>query len=318
MSSASFQELLDVWLARAESPASGMEAELQSAREKIKELEHNIREGKRISEVKEQEKNVRIEMLEKVIMAMGSEIKSLNEGHKPQLSMGKPRAIEEAQEKLMKAEKEKEELKEKLVEVIESRNTQMKVVESVSNNVVIKKNKKLKDKVPCRNYKKPDGCSWGSKCKFLHGEDPRLGKDQDCADWMDGECRFPAEVCWNKHDPAKKGVKARESQPSQSDFQVGMEQQGLAPRQVQAAGGMDGEEWMTASSRKKKGRMKEKMSQQKEQELQKKREGLAAPTCPMDGESSPMNILFPQAGEQNQQILISVLQTLMRQAGVSM
>ena len=53
-----------------------------SAREKIKELEHDIREGKKISEVNEPEKNVRIEMLEKVIMAMGSEIKSLNEGHK--------------------------------------------------------------------------------------------------------------------------------------------------------------------------------------------------------------------------------------------
>ena len=39
---------------------------------------------------------------------------------------------------------------------------------------------------------------------------------------------------------------------------------------------------------------------------------------PLDGESNPMNTLFPQAGEQSQQVLISVLQTLMRQAGVNM
>ena len=73
-----------------------------------------------------------------------------------------------------------------LVEVIESRNTLMKVVESVSNNVVVKKHKKEKDKAPCRNYNEPGGCSWGSKCKFAHVEDPGLGKDQDCAYWMDG------------------------------------------------------------------------------------------------------------------------------------
>ena len=201
----------------------------------------------------------------------------------------------------------------------------MKVVESVGNNVVVKKQKKQKDKVPCRNYNRQDGCSWGSKCKFLHEEGPRLEKDKDCAYWMDGDCRYSEKVCWNKHDPEKKGMKSGESQVCQPDFQVGPEQQGLAPGHEQTAGWMEGEEWITPRSRKKKRRMKENMSQHKEKmprqkvrELQKKREEMPAPICPLDGESSRMNTPFLQAGEQGQQILLSVLQTLLQQAGVSL
>ena len=76
MSAIDFQELLDGWLARAENPASGMDAELQAARQKIKELKHIIREEKKMSEVNDQEKNIKIEMLEKVIMAMANELRS--------------------------------------------------------------------------------------------------------------------------------------------------------------------------------------------------------------------------------------------------
>ena len=191
MSAINFQEVMDGWLARAENPAIGMEAELWAAREKIKQLEHNLNEKQKVSDVKEQEQNIKIEMMEKVIMAMAGELQSLQEGNEPQLSMGKTKALEKAQEGLMNAEKEKDELAEKLdkthktlVEVIETRNTLMKVVESVGNNVEVKKTKKSKAKIPCREFNKPDGCSWGHRCRFQHGEEPGLGKDRDCSYWM--------------------------------------------------------------------------------------------------------------------------------------
>ena len=83
----------------------------------------------------------------------------------------------------------------------------MKVVESVGNNVKEKKPKKHKVNVQCRDFEKPNGCSWGDKCKFLHGEKQGLGKTKDCSYWMDGNCHY-LDSCWNIHNPAKKGVKS--------------------------------------------------------------------------------------------------------------
>ena len=66
MSTVGFQEILEGWLAKAANPAHGMEAELQLAREKLKQLVHTIKEEKKISELREQEQNAKIEMLEKL------------------------------------------------------------------------------------------------------------------------------------------------------------------------------------------------------------------------------------------------------------
>ena len=102
MSPTDFKEVIEGWLARAENPASGLEAEVYAAREKIKQLEHAIIEGKKVAELKEQEENIKVETLEKVIMAMACEIKSLQEGNEPLLSSGKEKALKEAREKLKK------------------------------------------------------------------------------------------------------------------------------------------------------------------------------------------------------------------------
>ena len=112
----------------------------------------------------------------------------------------------------------------------------MKVVESVGNNVKEKKIKKPKVNVQCRDFDKPNGCSWGTRCRFDHGDVQGLVKATDCAYWLEGHCRFTEEVCWNTHNPSKKGSKSKESQESgQSVFQEGQAQHGLPPGQEKAA-----------------------------------------------------------------------------------
>ena len=181
----SVKELVEVWLARAENPAAGMEAQLNTANEKIKQLEHKLQEEFKIAEIKKQEEDIKTEKYEKVILVMAKEIKNLQEGREPELSSGREKVIKEAHEQLMKAEAEKKVLKEKLEEanktvqdVIETRNTLMKVVKSVSN---LKKVKQKRPNIKCRAFNKPEGCAWGVKCKFDHVEDQGLGKETDCS-----------------------------------------------------------------------------------------------------------------------------------------
>ena len=83
-------------------------------------------------------------------------------------------------------------------------NTLKKVVESVTDN---KKQTKIKKKTKRRELNKPNGCSWGLRCKFDHEEVIQLEKKVDCSYWMDGHCRFEDKTCWNIHDPEKKGEK---------------------------------------------------------------------------------------------------------------
>ena len=253
-----FKELVEGWLAKAVNPASGMEAELQSAQEKIRQLEHKLQEERKIFELKHQEDNIQAEKHVKVIMIMAREITNLQEGKSPELARANDKVLKDAQEKVTKAEKDNKELSDRLErtcktleEVIETRNTLMKVVESVSsNNAEVKKTKKNKLKIQCRDFDKPNGCQWGEQCRFLHGVKQGLEKTKDCSYWMDGECRYPEKVCWNKYDPAKKGHKSgEENASSQSVFQGGQQDQRLPPGQ-QAASRMDAEGWMDPSSRK--------------------------------------------------------------------
>ena len=129
------------------------------------------------------------------------------------------KTMEEAEERMRNTEKENKELTENLenarktiVEVIETRNTLIKVVELIGNNFEVKKTKKVKEKIPCRDFNKPGGCAWGDRCRFRHGEDPGLEKDKDCSYWMAGHCRYSEKVCWNSHNPEKKGMKPIENE----------------------------------------------------------------------------------------------------------
>ena len=110
------QDLVEEWLEKAENPSSRMEAELISAKEKIKQLEHEIREEKKVMDLKKQEDNLKTEKLEKVIIVMAKAIKNLQEGKDTELSSRKEKALEEAQLKLQKSETEKQKLSEQLDE----------------------------------------------------------------------------------------------------------------------------------------------------------------------------------------------------------
>ena len=109
----------------------------------------------------------------------------------------------------------------------------MKVVESVQNNVEVKKPKKFKVQVQCRDFDKPKG----DQCRFFHGIKQGLKKCKNCAYWMDGNCHYSEKDCWNIHNPAKKGQKLEASNETerQSVFQNGQEQHGLPPGQKKAA-----------------------------------------------------------------------------------
>ena len=51
MPSNDFKQVVEGWLARAVNPASGMEAELMSAKEKIRQLKHKIQEERKVFEL---------------------------------------------------------------------------------------------------------------------------------------------------------------------------------------------------------------------------------------------------------------------------
>ena len=139
------KDLVEEWLARAENPASRMEAELKAAKERIKQLEHERREEKKILELKQVEENVKTEKFEKVIMMMAKELKNLPEGKAPEIASGKERALEEAVTKCKEVEAEAVKLAEDLKiavkeneELTETKKTLERVVESVTANLELK------------------------------------------------------------------------------------------------------------------------------------------------------------------------------------
>ena len=69
------KELVEEWLARASNPTPVMDAELRSAKKKILQLEHKIKEDRKILELKQQEDNIKTERLAKVIMIRAVAIK---------------------------------------------------------------------------------------------------------------------------------------------------------------------------------------------------------------------------------------------------
>ena len=191
------REMVDFWLARAENPAPGMESELMSAKAKIQQLEHELKEDRKMFDIKHQEDILKAEKHEKVILMMAREIKNIKEGKEPEISNQKDKALEKANKELAESKNETKDVSEKLEkaykdneEVTNTMNILKKVVESVTDNLPEKKSKQNKKNIKCREVSKPNGCSWGTKCKFDHGEYKGLGKQTDCTYWMEGHCRF--------------------------------------------------------------------------------------------------------------------------------
>ena len=279
------KDLVEEWLARSENPASRLEAKLKAAKERIKQLGHERREEKKILELKQVEEDAKTEKFEKVIMMMAKELKNLQEGKAPEIASGKEKALEEAVKKCKEAEAEAVKLAEELKnavkekeELTETRKTLQKVVESVTANLEVKTKTKTKKKVNCRDVNKPNGCVWGERCKFNHSEEVRVVKEKDCSYWMDGHCRYEEKVCWNIHDPVKKGSKSPDRQSvDQSGFQEGQEQP--RPGQETAAGGMDTEGWVNPRTRKQKRRLKETGQEKEDQE--KRSQARAGSTTPV-------------------------------------
>ena len=313
------KDMVEGWLARARNPASRMEAQLQAAEEKIRQIEHEKNEELKIHEIKHQEQKMKIEQYEKVMMMMATEIKNLQDGKQPQIDDGKEKALREANDRLEKSKMENLELLRKLEEETKTKSealdkvsTLTKVVEAVNNNVKEQRPSKNKKDINCRDYNTPKGCAWGSRCKFYHEEDQGLGKNVDCSYWMEGHCRFSNKVCWNKHNPAMKGSKQKKGQEVQeSVFQGGQEPQRGGTEN--SASRMDSEGWEDAGSRRSKRRMRVTSPEKGRQQ-----EDLTDPTFHKDGETGEMTPPFPVDGAANQQIILQALQALLRQAGVGM
>ena len=305
------KKVVEKWLARAKNPSSRLEAELKKAKEKIMQLEHVIEEDKKFSQIKQQEDKIQLEKHERVIMMMAREIQNLNEGKEPELVIQKEIDIEneELSEKLEITLKENEEMT-KTINILK------KVVDSVNE---MKKPAQNKKKIQCKNINKPEGCPWGTKCRFDHGDEHGLEKKPDCSFWMDGHCRFSDKVCWNMHDPSKKGSKSKKSQTvSKEVFQEGLEEQGLPPKDHNSASRMEGQEWITPMSRKTKRRMKATTPEKEIQvaSIQEKEVEKTARTNPLAGADGQGTPTFPLDGESSQQILVQVLAAILQQAGL--
>ena len=315
------KEMVEWWMARAENPTTGMEAELKAAKARIKQLEHELKEDRKMADIKRQEEVIKMERYEEVIMMMAKEVKNLQEGKEPELVNQKNKALEEINNQLKETINEKEDVKEKLDKAVKDNedvtkriNMLKKVVESVTDNIGEKKTKKNKKKIKCREVNKPNGCSWGTKCRFDHGDDQGLVKREDCAYWMEGHCRFAEEVCWNIHNPNKKGSKPKESPVGrQAVFQEGQEVQIVPPSKQKAAEGMDCDGWIEAGSRKNK-KKKKTLRQKKEVEENVPRAGYTTLICQKDGDSGTPQ--FPMDGNPTQTALLQTLAVLLQQAGL--
>ena len=336
------KEFVEEWLAKVQGPAQGLETELEEARVKIKKLEENqallLIESKKVQELKDVTKNQAetIEKYEKAMNMMAVEIKTMQEGNVSKLMDGKVKAINE---KLNNVEKANEELVEKLrVETTEKEKAENAVNNVMSVMKTITKanearNKERKSLRKCREFNKPQGCSWGSKCRFSHKQDEDMVNKSDCSFWLEGQCRFSDQVCRNTHDPTKKGSKSMVN--NQSVFRIAQAQSpppGLASKETPTQG-LDVEEgWQTVKNKRKTRKAARRLEGQLvpapllEEQTTPRASVVttSTPTFPLAGESSQvdgsMNPNCPLDGVSNQnpqQILLQVVQTLLQQAGMS-
>ena len=92
--------------------------------------------------------------------------------------------------------------------------------------------------IPCKDYRKPGGCSYGARCKFSHKEDYNRKKD-DCDHWLKDDSKFADRVCRDKHDPSKRGMNLNRSRMEAGQGQgFGNPSMGLAGQGVIYGGGV--------------------------------------------------------------------------------
>ena len=83
----------------------------------------------------------------------------------------------------------------------------------------------------CKDFNKPNGCSRGNRCRFDHVQKGGLETRDDCTHWMERECQFTDKACKYAHDPAKKGIKSKQTFFSQGIQQTpaqGLESQNMS------------------------------------------------------------------------------------------
>ena len=314
------KDLVAVWLVRAQVPATGLEAELKTAQEKIKQLENAVKEEKGKSEKIKEDTLNKTNEYEKVMLMMAAEIKNLQEG--------KDSLLPDIKEKLEVVEEDNKNLLKRLndalrenKEVAEKLETHKKVVESVikSNE---EKEAKNKTKTKCKNTDKPGGCRWGVKCKFAH-EEGQLVKTSDCAFWLDGNCRYSEKMCWNIHEPDKKGTKAKVSV-----FQEGPVETRLPPGldvSQTSAHGMEGQGWEKPMSRKTRRKMRATAQEgsqspashrEEEQSSQTALDVAITPNCPQIvglDQTIPTFLKDGNRSQTPQEMLLLALQALLQQ-----
>ena len=334
------KEFVCEWLAKAQVPSQGLEFELDVAKEKIEKLEENqtllLEEVKKVQVLKDENYKQREEIVtyKKAINMMAIEIRSMQDGNVSNLVNEKFNAVND---KLKIVEKENGVLVEKLkvittekVNAENSVNHVMSVLDTMTRANEARNTEK-KSKRTCREFNKPQGCSWGSKCRFVHGSEEGMVNKSDCSFWLEGRCRFSDQDCRNTHDPIKKGTKQNGTKRKcQAGFRIAPVQSpppGLVRQQISAQGLEDEEGWITPLSKQKK--RKKKVAARRlggEQQAAPQMEEQTGPTYYLAGEASQLNgpatPTRPLVGEPNmiqtpQQILLQVLQTLLQQAEVS-
>ena len=123
----------------------------------------------------------------------------------------KSKALENAKEEMAKREKTETEKSLNIAktsnpnEEKEPINTETpKKTESLQTAESDTESNSFRNKI-CRYFNTNKGCKRGQLCHFKH-ETKGNGMD-DCKFWMKGKCNFSDHICWNKHDPSKKGIK---------------------------------------------------------------------------------------------------------------
>ena len=165
-----------------------------------------------------EEKEQMVVKLEKDFQAAQNQLKVLEK------SLGeKTNALEKAEEEISRKSQEvQQETENKVLEyntnVLQIKAVKSKVTETDKTKDLVTSDteeKEQKDKLKdCRYFNKLKGCKRGDSCHFLHEE--KKSELKDCRFWMEGRCKFPDSVCWNKHNSNKKSIKLKKL-PNQSN-----------------------------------------------------------------------------------------------------
>ena len=93
-----------------------------------------------------------------------------------------------------------------------------KSLERSSKGKSTEESKEKNADIPCKDYQKPGGCTYGVRCKFSHKIDYNRKKD-DCDHWLRDDCKFADRVCRDKHDLSKRGMNLNRSRMEKGQVQ---------------------------------------------------------------------------------------------------